>query len=283
MKYFILLSTILILIILVVLFTTWRFEKNFKDQVEDFLLEDKDLRKVQRFDLDGKPQTLIRWIENTGSLGQPVAPFLQIDQDLELRLKPEQKTWQSATALQVIRYEDPGFLWRITMPIIWPLKVLGVDRYLNQTAHMKMTLAGLVPLGEAKPNSKLNEAAGQRFISELIWYPPAALLDHFIWKQSDKNVLEVSLKAQPSVSGRVYFNEDSLPVRFETNRYYESNDDSKRLKWTCRVHDYANYSGLIVPSKCTVHWTLDTGDWEWLRLKITDLAILDSSSAPHHE
>jgi hypothetical protein len=268
---------IILLIIIVLALSAWRFEKSFMDKADVFIASESDARPVSNDDLQDLPELLQHWLKASGSIGKPRAPHVRIHQDMELRMKPEATSWMKATALQYNRYVDPGFIWRIKMPIIWPLKVLGVDQYTKGQGSMKMTMGGLVDLGSKGPNPRINESAGQRFIGELIWYPPAALSPYLVWKEVDPQTLEVRMKDDPEVVGRVIFNGEGLPETFTAQRFYESEEDSKRYPWTCKVEGYEAFSGLKVPAECSVHWQLEAGDWEWLRLKITDLTILDPS------
>jgi hypothetical protein len=267
---------VLFLLVMVLVLYAWRFEKRFMLKADAFIESATDHRTITVEDLKGQPELLQRWLRSSGSIGQPRAPHLEIHQDLQLRLKPDETSWKKAAAIQYNRYVDPGFIWRIKMPIIWPLKVLGVDQYTKGHGSMKMTMGGLVDLGSKGSNPRINESAGQRFIGELIWYPPAALSPYLVWREVDPQTLEVRMKDDPDVAGRVLFNNEGLPETFTAQRFYESEEDSKRYPWTCKVEGYKAFSGLKVPAECSVHWQLDAGDWEWLRLKITDLSILDA-------
>ena len=112
----------------------------------------------------------------------------------------------------------------------------------------------------------------QRYLAEMCWFPSVAIIDQVSWEMIDETSAKAILTlGQQSVSGIFVFSNEGNFVSFETKRYYGGGEDAVLENWFIEAIEYKEFDGIIIPSKCTVTWKLEKGDFNWLNLEITAL------------
>ena len=121
------------------------------------------------------------------------------------------------------------------------------------------------------PNLQINEAALQRFLGEMVWYPSAALSDYVIWKDLGPQTAKSTMTLDGlSVSGIFTFDKDGHVKNFSALRYQGSGPEAKRSEWKVNVTSIKEFDGIMVPASGEVTWKLDSGDWTWAKFEIQD-------------
>ena len=59
--------------------------------------------------------------------------------------------------------------------------------------------------------------------------------------------------------------------QFAALRYYEQNGDFSLEKWVINCHLHQEMKGIRIPVRSTVTWGLKSGDFNWLKLDITEV------------
>jgi hypothetical protein len=59
------------------------------------------------------PEPVIKWLHNSGAVRQPYISIGKVTQKAELKMKPEQENWMSATATQYTTIDNPAFIWTV--------------------------------------------------------------------------------------------------------------------------------------------------------------------------
>ncbi len=218
------------------------------------------------------PEPVRRWLNRSGALDRTDIRSASLRQELLLRLKPTQREWYPAIATQVLTVSPPAFHWAVSVKMNPLLQVYGRDGLEGEQARLRMSLWGVWPVTDVKRNPKVNEAAVQRYLSEIAWLPISALSPAIAWEPVD----DTSARATMTIgtvtgTGIFHFNPAGDFTRFEALRYKDSGPDARRIPWIAQADDWAVFDGLRVPARLHATWELDEEDWTWIKIEVTDL------------
>lgn len=217
------------------------------------------------------PEPVQEWLRHSGAVGQPYTHAAKLTQSLEMQLKPGQKKWLSAAALQYTTIENPGFIWSVCVKMNSLLHFRGRDKFEYGRGEMLIRLNSLLKIVDAR-GAKIDEAALQRFLGEMVWFPSMALSPYISWKPIDDSTAEANMHYQGTEgSGRFSFNEDGDVIRYTAHRYKDNTANARRHEWIMDIEDYKVFEGIRVPSRLSSTWKLEEGDWTWLKMELTDI------------
>ena len=198
-----------------------------------------------------------------------------------MKLKPDQRIWYTAEATQVITATPPAFHWAVQVHVHPLLTVYGEDSLVSGRAAMRMSLFGLWTVSEVANDARVDEAAMQRYLAELAWFPAAARNSAIEWEAMGDHEARATMRTgKQSASGIFSFTPAGDFLRFEALRYREQGPDAKRLPWIAEAEQWATFDGIRVPSRLRASWMLDGSVWTWLRIKVTDLQHAESVNEP---
>lgn len=217
------------------------------------------------------PEIVQKWLRNSGAIGKPNVTSVRLKQKGQMKTKPNNK-WTSFTAKQYFNIKIPAFIWTTKVTKNSIIHMVGRDKLLHNKGEMIIKLAGLIPVVNEAGNEKINQGTILRFLSEISWFPSAALNDYITWEAIDSNSAKAIITIDnKSISGIFKFNNEGDILTFETDRYFGGNDHAKLEKWVINMMDYKIFNGYKIPYKCHVTWKLKEGEFNWLNLEITDL------------
>jgi hypothetical protein len=192
-----------------------------------------------------------------------------IHQCLELKLRPEHEDFKPATALQYTRIANPAFSWKVDVPFAFGIHLYGRDDYHHGKGSMKIYFHHLFPVVNASGPS-LDEGTLQRFLGEMVWFPPLARSEYVVWESLDEYTAKATMTYEGVIgSGVFYYNREGDFIKFVAQRFYEQ--DQQYYDWVLEVQEYNIFDGVKAPSKMTATWKLPSGDWLWLHLKMDSL------------
>ncbi|WP_130276087.1 DUF6544 family protein [Cecembia calidifontis] len=234
----------------------------------------KPARTITTNDITNLPLAVQRWLKFSGVIGKPGIETLCMEQSYKIKLKPEQVEWYEAQAYQYSTTQPPAFIWTVDMKMMPLLYAYGRDKFIHGEGEMLIKLLSLFPVAKDGPNPQINESALQRYLGELVWYPSAAILDHFTWKEIDENKAEVIMTFdQTQGSGIFEFDQEGKLIRFTAQRYMGSGPDAVKKEWIVKVLDYKEFDGITLPNRCNATWKLDSGDWTWAEFEVNHVAF----------
>lgn len=204
------------------------------------------------------PEPVRRYMRWTGVVGRPWIRTAWIKQSGRFRLGLD-KPWMPLSAEQTFTTEPPGLLWRARFKL-YGLPLMGArDTYRDGQGHMSGKLAGLVTLFDDR-SEKLTLGTQMRYLSELIWLPIAYLGDNITWTAAGDHAADMALTDHGrTVGGRMFFDGEGRPVRFETMRYREVQGEYDYLPWITTNEAFGVYEGLNLPVHSLVSWQLPEG------------------------
>lgn len=224
---------------------------------------------VQPQDLRRLPPPVARWLLASGVVGKPRAASLRLWQTGALRTSPDGPA-MPARAEQFFRLDEPGFVWSVKTRL-YGVPIAGRDAYLNGHGHMRIALASLIPLVDAR-DARIDEGTLQRFLAEMVWFPSAALREYVRWEPSgDHGARAIMQFAGVSAACDYAFDEEGRVSRVSAQRYLGGGANAKRETWTVPVRAYGTFDGVLVPSEGSVVWKLPTGDFDYFDWQITGI------------
>jgi hypothetical protein len=188
-----------------------------------------------------------------------------------LKLKPAAK-WINFEACEYFTVKDPAFLWKAEVEMMPLVTLYARDMLKDGEGALLIKAAALIPVAKGSNSNKINSATVIRYLSEICWFPDAALSNYIKWEEVDS----LSAKATVTYNGQsVYgifnFNDAGDLVSFIADRYYGSDEKATLEKWLITVTGYKDFSGIRIPYKNTVTWKLKTGDFTWADIEVTDM------------
>lgn len=255
----------------------WQFNKQIESELKKLKqnkLSKSENRVIAENDLKEIPEPVSKWLNESGIIGKKKIKAVNLKQSGLMKLEPDQKEWFKPEAEQYISVNEPGFLWQVNLAMMPIIKTKGRDLFYQGNASMLIKIASLLPVVNQKENDKLNESALHRFLLELPWYPTAALNNYISWKEIDRTTARATIKYQ-GVQASANFNFDQAGnlISTEAMRYRESDENAERIKCTGELDKYQKIDGIKVPTEIDVSWYLESGKFNWFKLKIEELSF----------
>jgi hypothetical protein len=217
------------------------------------------------------PNPVRKWLNTSGALDQDTPEWVMIRQELKMKLSPDQKEWYDAKADQVVTLGPPAFQWSVDMRMNAFAYVFGQDIFTNGSGSTLMKLWGLIPVARAGNDPKTNEAALQRYLAEIVWYPVAATSRLVEWKQLDDLSAEATITVNGlRGSGVFHFTEEGDFQKFTAQRYKGAGPSDERIPWVINVLERGSLNGVKVPLRVEVTWITPEGPWTWLEVRVTE-------------
>lgn len=250
---------------------------NFKDKIKReriTLFENSQLKNqknVTEKALLDLPPIVQKWLTNSGIIGKQLISNVYLIQEIQLKMKPEQTSWNNGTAEQYFTIQPPAFNWNINIEMGSILSIVGRDKFEDGKGEMIIKLLSLIPIVNSKNDEKTNQATLQRYLAEIVWFPSASLSKYITWKTIDDYSAIATMEYKGTKgSGVFHFDKDGNFEKFVAMRYLDSNA-IKPTEWTVFATKLEERNGIKIPVECEASWELETGTWTWLKLKITDI------------
>lgn len=270
------------LMILVVCLTSLGYQQ-FRQRVseEEAVLLSRckitDQQMVSEEDLRQLPEVVKKWLRRSGQIGRASIHVGKVTQKAYMLLKPGQKTWMSADAIQYTTTDIPGFIWRVDVRMNSLLQFQGRDKFEEGKGEMLIKLNSLIKVVDER-GVKLDEGTIQRFLGEMVWFPSLALSRYITWEALNERSARATITYKGCKGeGTFYYDEEGLVTKFVAMRYKGNDPGAKRQEWTMLISGYETFDGITVPARMTATWKLDDGDWTWLKLEVKDLKFNEKS------
>ena len=266
---------VVILVGIVLGFGAWNFDRKVDGEIGTVLSGKTagGVETVTEESIDRLPKPVRNWLRSAGVPGTEKIRTVKLTQVGELRLNPDQN-WSSVKAEQYVNTEDPAFIWRVKMKLFSVVPVAGRDKFADGKGDMEIKIGSLFPVVSERSNEKLNQAALQRYLAEIGWYPTAALRPYVNWEEVDERTAEATMEYQ-GTSGSVtfHFTENYDLEKISAMRYRDSGEDAEKREWIGEIRETKVIDGLRVPGKVDISWVLDDGVFTWYRFEVTDMEL----------
>jgi hypothetical protein len=239
-------------------------------EVDQLFAASRDVRPsvLTEANLEGLPAPVGRWLRYAQIVGKERPMTVRLKQQGQFRLGPN-KGWMPFQAEQYFTTEPPGFVWKVRMAIAPLVAVTGRDRYAAGEGSMRMCLLSLFPVAD-KAGGGLNQGDLLRYLGETIWFPSGALSPYITWEGLDATSARATMSyGGVMASATFHFDEQGRHVTTVAERY---NDALGRLAtWMAPTSAYGEFDGVRVGVAGEGLWKYDTGDFPYIRWRITAL------------
>lgn len=269
-----------VLLVSIMSYGHYNFQKLVQFETAKILSQSKifNERVISEDGIKGLPEPIKKWLRRSGAVGKPYMSVGKVIQQAEMKMKPGQENWLRASAVQYSTIDVPAFIWTVAVKMNSLLHFRGRDKFEEGKGKMLIKLNSLINVVNEK-GGKLNEAALQRYLGEMVWFPSLALSPFLTWQEvNDSTVIATMTYNGTAGSGTFYFNSQGDFNKFSAMRYKDNEPDAKRYEWVILVDGYKTFEGIKVPSEMTATWKLEKQDWTWLKLSIVDIKYNENAS-----
>ena len=187
-----------------------------------------------------------------------------------MKTKPEQSGMKT-TAEQYFNTQDPAFIWKARVNMMPGLYFAGEDKYYDGKGKMLIKVLSLFPVVDAT-GAEMDQGTLTRYLGEIIWFPTAALSEYIKWEAIDKNTAKATMNYKGTEASAVFnFTESGKLKSFQCERYYNGPDGYSLENYYAPVWDYKEFAGIKIPTKAKAIWRLNSGDFEYYDMEITDV------------
>ncbi len=256
-------------------------QKRFRKEIVSLLNHSRylDERIVTEQDISTVPEPVQKWLRRSGVIGRPFISVGRMTQDLDVKLKPDMEHWIPATAVQYSSVVSPSFVWVVRAKVKTVVNFLMRDKYQDGKGEMLVKYLEFFP-DFSGDSAKVDQAALQRYLGEMVWFPSLALAPCVAWEQIDENTAKATMNYEGvEGSGVFHFSGYGDVLSYEAIQFMIRYDQFKRRRWVMDVLEYKHFDGILVPSRVTSTWQRREGDWTWLKLRVTSLCYNESAVA----
>jgi len=245
--------------------------RSTQEEVE--LLFNQDLLySPGRIDIEnftGLPDPVKRWLSYSGIIGKEDMINIRIEQEGVFRTGPKAK-WMDFEAVEYFNTSHPSFMWHANMKVAPFVYIGGRDLYFNGVGNMKIKLFSAFTLVDASA-VEMDQASLLRYLSEMIWFPAAALKDYIQWEAiDDTSSKAIIIWKGVHAEAIFYFSESGHVTNMLAKRYREINGSFVLNDWSTPIHEYGEFDGIKIPIRGEAIWHLPDGDLSYIQIKVTD-------------
>jgi hypothetical protein len=267
------LPNVIVLAGLMLAIGAWSFQGMVRQERQ--LLLDQPLPEkniITRDMIRGLPAVVQKWLIRSHVPGKQAIGTVRLKQKGQMRTSPAGQWWPMA-ADQHFSVEKPGFIWVADVKAAPFIHLTGRDKYQDGKGHMLIKLLGLLPVVNSR-GKEIDQGTLLRYLAEIVWFPSAALQDYITWEQVGSDAARATMSyGGVTASGLFRFSPEGDFLSFEARRYYDRKEGATLETWLVAVAEngYREFAGIRVPAKTSVTWKLDTGDFTWCKLEVTDI------------
>ena len=230
-------------------------------------------RVVDFRELEGLPTPVQRYFRNVLKDGQPMVAGVSVRHSGTFNMSETTDQWKPFTSDQRVVTQRPGFDWDARITMIPGLRVRVHDAYVAGEGILHATLFGLISLANLRGTRDAAEGELMRFFAEAAWYPTALLPSQGVrWDiVDDRSARGTLTEGTINLTMLFTFNEQGLidTVRAEA-RGRLVRGKTVPIPWQCRLWNYGERSGMLVPLAGEVAWLLPEGVKTYFRGHITE-------------
>lgn len=228
---------------------------------------------ITEIDLEPLPAPVQRYLRYTKTVGKPFVKRVELTQSGQMKLKPD-ADWIPLKAKQWYSIPEVAFEWIGWVKAAPLFHVKATDFYDDGVGSLKIRLWGFIPMGTAE-GPEISEGELMRFLSEIIWFPPAMLGENITWAAINDTAARATISdGELEVSGDFHFGSDGRFTAFTAQRYADRGDGEFQLAdWYAPVSEYEDFNGWYLPSQGSAIWLFEDGDYEYIRLKIESITL----------
>lgn len=264
------LLNLLIVLISMIGFQSWNFERQYREEVRASLLQNQNVKPdtLSAEDLSHLPEPVRQYLYYSGVVNKPKVASMKAVFSAEMRGKG--LDWFRLTAEQYNFFDTPKRLFFLKAKVKG-LPVLGYHVYKENKARMIVKMLSLLPVVDERGN-QLVEAETVTFFNDMCFLAPATLIDRRIqWEQLDS----LSVRAQftnwgRTISAKLYFNNEGQLVNFVSDDRYDMNQ-KKKFRFSTPLSDYREINGYRLANYGEARWHYPEGVFVYGKYRLQNI------------
>ncbi|MFW6266158.1 MAG: DUF6544 family protein [Halanaerobiales bacterium] len=263
---------LIVLLIISVKIGEARFNNMVDGEIKEILnmSETEDTVKVEEDDIRDMPEPVKRWLKYSEVIGKQRVKTVRLKQEGRFKTSPD-NSWMPYTAEQYYNAENPAFVWKVKMKAGPGVFINGRDKYYEGRGHMLIKLLSIFNVADAR-GTEMDQGTLLRFLNEIMWFPSAATYEYIEWEEIDNNSARAVINyGDLNASAVFYFNEKGEMIDFKADRYMERDGKYSLEEWRTPITDYDKIVGKNLATAGKGIWKLDSGDFNYIKLNITDI------------
>ena len=251
-----------------------------------YRLDAAQVQSGQKFfkvsELEGLPAPVKRYFQTVLKDGQPIITAVTMQHTGTFNMSATAENWKPFTSTQRVITDRPGFDWDARVEMLPGVAAHIHDAYIAGSGLLKVAVFGLIPVANLPETADLSKGEFMRFCIEAPWYPTALLPSQgVVWQSVDAQSADaVFTDAGIKINLRFGFGTDGLITTvFAAERGRLVGKKIIQAPWQARYSNYAERSGMVVPSQGEVAWVLPEGIKTYYRGLIT-LASYEFAGPP---
>lgn len=234
---------IIILIVAIIGFGTWKYYQQYQKDVESGMQQDEyfSTGDLTELDIQHLPDPVKKYLRYTGSIGKPKVNSFKIEFSGKIR-KNELSEWMPFRSEQYNFMQEPTrlFFMKATMK---QLPIAGYHCYKNGIASMDIRLFSIFRV-QYQDGIEMDMAETVTFFNDMCCMAPPTLIDSRIkWLEVDGNQVMASFTNKNiTIHARLFFNDSGALINFISEDRYNS-DEGKKLPWATPLKDYGEVNG----------------------------------------
>lgn len=234
---------------------------------------------VTEADLAPLPPQVQTYLRRANVVGKPRVRSLHATFRAKMRGGPG-AGWMTADVEQR-NYFGPGaparlFFMKATR---WGVPFVGYHRYVGSEATMRVRLAGVIEVVDAK-GDLMTQSETVTLFNDMCILAPAALIEAPItWQVVDsRRVRATYTNAGRSITALLSFDEAGDLIGFLSDDRYQSDGKSFRLfPWSTPIGRYRDYGVARLASEGDARWREPSGEWTYGQFVLQRITYGDSS------
>lgn len=218
-------------------------------------------------DVASLPSLVQRYIRLSGAIGKPRVQNFRATFHGQIRGGPAAR-WMSFTGEQYNFYDRASRLFLMDATL-FGVPVQAFHRFIGPTATMRVKVASLVSLVDAK-GPEMDEAETVTLFNDLCVMAPGAMIDpHIQWREIDAHSVGASFTtARYTIHAILAFNERGELTNFTSDDRAAAAADGKsftRMPWSTPLSQYRAYGSHRMMSHGEGIWHAAAGDYSYVR------------------
>jgi hypothetical protein len=225
---------------------------------------------VTEADIARLPEPVRRWMRWSGMVGRPRMRTVRLRQKGRMRTGAG-KPWMAFEAEQYFTTDPPTFVWYADVPMIGLPFMQGRDCFVGDRGNMLIKAGGWVTVVDER-DAAIDQGSLTRYLSEIIWFPGAALEPYIAWTPIDERSARAAItRGDLTATATFFFNPDGSPATLAADRYYTGEGAPRLERWETPNTRYGEFGGVRMPVHGEAVWKLAAGDLPYIRIDITDV------------
>ena len=247
------------------------FKRKVNSEVAELLTKVRETKSniITEEGLEGLPEPVQKYLRYTGAIGKEKTETVRLKQKGSFR--QGDRSWKPFEAEQYYTTNPPSFIWIADMKAFPLLSVKGRDMYYQGKGNMLIKIPPFVTIADAR-GKEIDQGTLVRYLNEVMWFPSVYLNDYVKWESIDSTSAKATITyGGVTASAILYFDDEGKLTNFVAQRYMMEDEKYSLETWATPIEEYREINGLRLPVKGEGVWKLDSGDFPYIRVEITDI------------